>query len=61
MALIVKSNIKLAVKKLDKEEKVTSVAEEVGVALEKKVEDLLETAIARAKANGRRPLQARDL
>jgi len=61
MALIVKSNIKLAVKKLDKEEKVTSVAEEVGVALEKKVEDLLETAIARAKANGRRTLQARDL
>ena len=61
MTLIVRSNIKKAVKELDKENAVSSVAEEVGVALEKKVEDVLEMAIKRAKANGRRTLQARDL
>jgi histone H3/H4 len=61
MALIVKSNIKKVVKELDKENSVTSVAEEVGTALEKKVENLLADAIKRAKANQRRTLQARDL
>lgn len=61
MSLVVKSNIKRAVKDLDKEGKVTSVAEEVGTALERKVEEVLGKAIERAKANGRRTLQARDL
>jgi len=61
MALIVKSNIKKVVKELDKENSVSSVAEEVGMALERKTEELLENAIKRAKANGRRTLQARDL
>ncbi len=61
MALIVKSNIKKVVRELDKENKITSVAEEVGMALEKKVEEVLLKAIERAKANGRRTLQARDL
>ena len=61
MALIVKSNIKKVVKELDKENAVTSVAEEVGMAMERKVEDMLTEAIKRAKANGRRTLQARDL
>ncbi len=61
MALIVKSNIKKVVKELDKENNVSSVAEEVGMALEKKVENLLVDGIKRAKANGRRTLQARDL
>lgn len=61
MALIVKSNIKKVVKELDKENSVSSVAEEVGIALERKVESVLEDAIKRAKANGRRTLQARDL
>jgi len=61
MALIVKSNIKKVVKELDKENSVTSVAEEVGTALERKVENLLADAIKRAKANQRRTLQARDL
>ena len=61
MALIVKSNIKKVVRELDKEKSVTSVAEEVGAALEKKVENLLADAIKRAKANQRRTLQARDL
>jgi|TARA_Y100000310_G_scaffold141354_1_gene140785 histone H3/H4 len=61
MSLIVKSNIKKVVKELDKENAVSSVAEEVGMALERKVEELLENAIKRSKANGRRTLQARDL
>lgn len=61
MALIVKNNIRKVVKELDKENAVSSVAEEVGTALEKKVEGILEDAIKRAKANGRRTIQARDL
>lgn len=61
MGLIVKSNIKKVVKELDKENAVSSVAEEVGMAMERKVEDMLTDAIKRAKANGRRTLQARDL
>jgi histone H3/H4 len=61
MALIVKSNIKKVVQELDKSKEVTSVAEEVGMALEQKVEELLMDAIERARANKRRTLQARDL
>ena len=61
MVLIVKNNIRKVVKELDKENSVSSVAEEVGLELEKKVEDILEKAIDRAKANGRRTIQARDL
>ncbi|MBR9701667.1 DUF1931 domain-containing protein [Candidatus Pacearchaeota archaeon] len=61
MALIIKSNIKKVVKEFDKEGEVTSVAEEVGMALEKKVEDILKDAIERARANKRRTLQARDI
>lgn len=61
MGIIVKSNIKKTVNELDKEKAVTSVAEEVGMALERKVEEMLIEAIKRAKANGRRTLQARDL
>ena len=61
MTLIVKSNIKKVVKDLDKENSVSSVAEEVGMALERKVEEILRDAIARAKANKRRTLQGRDL
>lgn len=61
MGLIVKNNIRKVVKELDKENSVSSVAEEVGTALERKVEDILEEAIKRAKANKRRTIQARDL
>ena len=61
MTLIVKSNIKKVVKELDKENAVSSVAEEVGTAMERKVEEMLAGAIKRAQANGRRTLQARDL
>jgi histone H3/H4 len=61
MGLIVKSNIKKVVKELDKENVISSVAEEVEMAMERKVEEMLFEAIKRAKANKRRTLQARDL
>ncbi|MFC1710711.1 histone-like protein [Nanoarchaeota archaeon] len=61
MGLIVKSNIKKVVKELDKENAVSSVAEEVGMALERKNEEILKEAIKRAKENKRRTIQARDL
>ncbi len=61
MALIIKSNIRKTVKELDKENSISSVADEVERALERKVEEILIDAIKRAKANGRRTLQARDL
>jgi histone H3/H4 len=61
MALIIKSNIRKVVRELDKEDSVSSVSDEVGMALERKVEDIIADGIKRAKANGRRTLQARDL
>jgi histone H3/H4 len=62
MAIIVKSNIKKVVKDLQgNQEEITSVAEEVGFELERKVEDLLLKGIERAKQNKRRTLHARDL
>jgi len=61
MTLIVKNNIRKVVKELDKENSVSSVADEVGTALERRVEEILDNAIKRAKANNRRTLQARDL
>ena len=61
MVLIVKSNIKKVVRELDKNNEVSSVAEEVGMELEKVVEDILVKAIERAKKNHRRTLHARDL
>lgn len=76
MGIVVKSNIKKTVSELqrtkssqspstsgerNKESEITSIAEEVGTALERKVEDILLKAIERAKANKRRTLQARDL
>ncbi len=61
MSLIVRSNIRKVVKDLDKENVISSVAEEVGIALERKTEEILAEAIKRAKANGRKTLQARDI
>jgi len=61
MTLIVKNNIRKVVKELDKENSVSSVSDEVGTALERKAEEILDNAIKRAKANGRRTIQARDL
>ncbi len=52
--LIIKSKIKAAVPDL-------SVSAEVPDALNRKVLKLLEEAATRAKLNGRRTLQARDL
>jgi len=49
------------VKELDKEDAISSVADEVGTALERKVEELLRNGIERAKANKRKTLQGRDL
>jgi len=61
MSLIIKSNIRKTIQELDKENAISSVADEVEIALEKKVEELLKQAIERAKANKRRTIQARDL
>lgn len=61
MGLIVKSNIKKVVRELDKENAVSSIAEDLGTALERKVEEVLRDAIKRAKANNRRTLLPRDL
>lgn len=61
MALIIKSNIRKVVRDLDKENSISSVAEEVEMELEKKVEEILIAGINRARSNGRRTLQARDL
>ena len=61
MSLVIRSNIRKVIKELDKEDAISSVAEEVGIALDKKVEDILVNAIERAKANKRRTIQARDL
>ena len=52
--LVVKSKIKEVVKELN-------VAGDFAEALEKKVETLIAEATERAKANGRRTVQARDL
>jgi len=61
MPLIIKSNLRKVVKELDKENTISSVADEVEIGLERKVEEILSNAIKRAKANGRKTLQARDL
>ena len=61
MGIIVKSNIRKIVKELDKENAISSVADEVGTALERKVEELLIDGIKRAKENKRKTLQGRDL
>ncbi len=52
--LVIKSRIKSAVPDM-------SVAAEVADALNKKILEILEDAAKRAKLNGRRTLQARDL
>lgn len=61
MSLINKSKIRETVKKLDSENQISSVAEEVETELEKKIEEMLSNGIKRAKANQRKTLLARDL
>ena len=48
-------------KELDKENNISSVSGDVSMELQRKVDDLLEKAIGRAKANNRRTLLGRDL
>jgi len=52
--LIVKSKIKAAVPNMN-------VSSDVAGALNKTIEELLKKAAERAKANGRRTVQARDI
>jgi len=59
--LIVKNNLKAAVKELDRENSITSISGDVAIELQKKVDKLLEDGIKRAKANNRRTLLGRDL
>ena len=59
--IIVKSKIREIVKKLDETKEINNVATEVEQELEKKVNEILEKAIKRAKANQRKTLLARDL
>lgn len=60
--LIIKSNIKKTVQELQgQNEEVTSVAEDLGIAMERKVEEMLRDAIKRARENNRKTLLPRDL
>jgi len=59
--IIVKTKIKEVMKKIDPESTVNNIAEEVGPALDEKVEEILKKGIERAKKNQRRTLFARDL
>jgi len=58
--LIIKNNIKQAVREIDKENSISSISGDVAVELQKKIEELLENAVKRAKANNRRTLFGRD-
>ena len=59
--IIVKSKIRETIKKLDEEGVIGNVSEEVEEELEIKVNEILEKAIKRAKANQRKTILARDL
>jgi len=59
--IIVKTKIKEVIKKIDEERTVNNISDEVGPALDKKVEEILSNAVKRAKANQRKTLFARDL
>ena len=59
--IIVRSKIKEIVKKVDESNSVNNIAEEVGGALDNKVEEILKNAVKRARANQRKTLFARDI
>jgi histone H3/H4 len=61
VGIIVKSQIRKKVKEIDVENVIGNVANEVEEELEIKVNEILEKAIGRAKANQRKTLLARDL
>lgn len=54
MALVVKSSIR---KYLDG----LNLGEDLGIELERKIDEMLRKAVERARANGRRTVYARDL
>ena len=59
--IIIKNNIKKLVKELDKENNISSVSGDVAIELQKRIDEIIEKGIARAKANNRRTLFGRDL
>ena len=59
--IIVKSQIRKKVREIDQEGVINNVANEVEEELEIKINEILEGAIKRAKANQRKTLLARDL
>ncbi|MBI5148228.1 NFYB/HAP3 family transcription factor subunit [Candidatus Pacearchaeota archaeon] len=52
--LVVKKNIRKIAKDIN-------ISEDVSPALDKKIEQIIKEAIARAKANGRKTLQGKDI
>jgi len=59
--IIKENNIRKVVEDLDKEKDIGSIAGDVARELERKVEELINEGIKRAKANHRRTLLGRDL
>ena len=59
--LVIKNNIKKAIKELDKDGQIGNVASDVAIELQRKTEEILKEGIKRAKANNRRTLFGRDL
>lgn len=59
--LVIKNNIKKFIQEIDKDENITSMSADVGVELQKKVEEILIKGMERAKANNRRTLYGKDL
>jgi histone H3/H4 len=52
--LVIKSNIKKVAKNIN-------IAGDVPAALNRKIEDVIKEAVQRAKANGRKTLQGKDI
>ena len=52
--LAVKNNIRKIAKNID-------ISEDVAPALDKKIEQIIKDAVIRARANGRKTLQGRDI
>ena len=59
--LVIRNNIKKFIKDMDKDENITSMSSDVGIELQKKVEELIIKGMERAKANNRRTLYGKDL
>ena len=59
--LVIKNNIRKFIKEIDKHNSIGSIGSDFPIELQKKVEDIINEAIKRAKSNNRRTLFARDL